>query len=198
MQYKVIEPTEYRRVAEIHQFAFPDFFLSSLGLKFLETYYKASLKNIETVAIGAYNEKNEIVGFSIGCQRSLGYHKRLVMRNFLLFFYRGVTLFFTKPNSLIRLVRNFDKNSNSADDGEYAELLSLGVLGYLKGKGIGRELVQVFENNLIYRKCSKVTLTTDVQSNNAVLEFYKKNGYSIFYEFMTYPNRRMYKMIKYI
>jgi len=32
--------------------------------------------------------------------------------------------------------------------------------------------------------------------NNKVIEFYKGLGYNDYYEFIAYPNRKMYKMIK--
>ena len=196
MQIKIINAAEYQSVAKIHLSAFPNFFLTTLGLKFLETYYKASLKSNETVAVGAYNEVDKIIGFSIGCQHSLGYHKRLVKKNFLSFLFRGIILIATKPTAILRLAKNFDKNANPSDDGNYAELLSIGVSSDLKGSGIGKELIHYFEDELKKRNCKRVSLTTDETDNETVVFFYKKNGYEVIYEFTTYPNRKMYKMIK--
>ena len=196
MQFKNIKEDDYKDVVKVHLSAFPDFFLTILGEKFLETYYKASLRCKETVAIGAYDEQDKMIGFSIGCEHSLGFHKRLIFKNFFLFFYRGLILIFTKPKSILRLVKNFDKNANPIDDGHYAELLSIGVDPFLKGSGIGKELINYFENELIKRNCKKVSLTTDALENESVISFYKKNGYEIYYEFITYPNRKMYKLIK--
>lgn len=196
MHIKSINPKDYKNVVKVHLSAFSDFFLTTLGEKFLETYYKSSLRNPETVAIGAYDEQEKMIGFSIGCEHSLGFHKRLIFKNFFLFFYQGLILIFTKPRSILRLVKNFDKNANPIDDGQYAELLSIGVDPFLKGSGIGKELISYFENELIKRNCKKVSLTTDALENESVIAFYKKNGYEIYYEFITYPNRKMYKLIK--
>lgn len=196
MLYKKLSVKELKEIVKIHKSAFPEFFLTSLGDYFLETYYKSNLKNSESVALGAYNEKEKLVGFCVGCLRSLGYHRRLVKKNIIKFIIQAIIILITKPMALLRLTKNFEKNKNIQDDGEYAELLSIGVSSEQKGSGIGKELILRFEKELINHDCKKVTLTTDANNNESVIAFYKKRGYSIFYEFMTYPNRKMFKMIK--
>ena len=41
-----------------------------------------------------------------------------------------------------------------------------------------------------------VSLTTDYDNNNKAVGFYNSMGYKILYEFVTYPNRKMYRLIK--
>jgi ribosomal protein S18 acetylase RimI-like enzyme len=196
MKVRAVDKNEYAILAGIHQKAFENFFLTTLGLGFLKTYYKASLNSSESVAICAVNEENQIIGFCIGCILSKGYHKRLVKSNFTEFLFQGVSILFTKPKALYRLLFNLDKSSNKTDDGNYAELLSIGVLPETKNTGIGKEMIKKFEEALINKGCKKIALTTDFSNNQKVLEFYKKTGYEILCEFTTYPNRRMYKLIK--
>jgi len=196
MKVRGVEKKEYAILADIHQKAFENFFLTTLGLGFLRTYYKASVNSSESVAICAVNDENRIVGFCIGCTLSKGYHKRLVKNNFTAFLLQGVSIVFTKPKALYRLLFNLDKSTSKTDDGNYAELLSIGVLPEIKNRGIGKEMVKKFEEEVISKGCQKIVLTTDFYNNQKVLEFYKKTGYEIFCEFTTYPNRRMYKMIK--
>lgn len=196
MYYRNADSSEYIKIAAIHLSAFPGFFLTTLGQKFLETYYKASLKSKESLAICATNDYGQITGFSIGCIHSRGYHKRLIKQNLLSFLSQGISLLFSNPKALFRLLNNFDKNTTQSDDGEYAELLSIGVTSEMKGNGIGKELIRKFEEAAANRGCKKIALTTDYYNNDAVVAFYKKSGYDVFYEFTTYPNRKMYKLIK--
>jgi hypothetical protein len=41
-----------------------------------------------------------------------------------------------------------------------------------------------------------MSLTTDFYNNIKTIEFYKGLGYNIYYDFIAYPNRKMYRMIK--
>ena len=91
---------------------------------------------------------------------------------------------------------NFTKKSSSNDDGNYAELLSIGVLPEKNGYGIGRDLLISFEKEIIKQGIKSITLTTDFNSNAGVLQFYNKLGYSTYYEFLAYPNRKMVRLIK--
>jgi len=196
MNIRAAVKSDYKTLADIHVKAFDEFFLTSLGVGFMRTYYKASLESKESIAFCAIDESGKIIGFSSGCSQAAGFHKRLLKSNFLLFLFQGITLTFTNPKAIIRLARNLDKNENPADDGKYAELLSIGVLPSSKGLGVGKALINAFEEDAKKRGCKKISLTTDYTGNQDVLSFYKKTGYEVFYEFTTYPNRKMFKLIK--
>jgi ribosomal protein S18 acetylase RimI-like enzyme len=114
----------------------------------------------------------------------------------LAFLFQGIVILFSKPRALWRLVKNMEKNKIRIDDGLYAELLSIAVSPNVKGLGIGKELISHFEAEAKVRGCKKIALTTDYYNNDDVVAFYKKSGYKVFYEFTTYPNRKMYKLIK--
>ena len=196
MKFRTVNPNEFKSLAVIHKLAFSDFFLSSLGIRFLETYYKACLNNNDSIAVCAVNENNEIKGFATGSLHAKAYHKKLFLSNFFTFAFRGFIIVLNDPTSLFRLVKNLDKTTNSNDERNYAELLSIAVLPELKGSGVGNELLKIFEKEVFKRKGKRVALTTDYNNNDRVVAFYKKSAYRIYYDFITYPNRKMYKMIK--
>lgn len=196
MKIRKLNIYDSKKVVEIHLNSFKDFFLSTLGERFLYTYYKSCLKSNESIAICATDEKDNLVGFSVGSIHSKGFHKRLIKENLLAFIVQGIIILFSNPKAIIRLLNNLGKNSNSEDKGNYAELLSIGVLTGLNGQGIGKELIKSFEEVAKLRNAKEIALTTDLNNNNKVLEFYYKNGYSVYYDFTAYPNRRMYKLIK--
>lgn len=196
MIYRTVEQTEYDSLAKLHLRAFNDFFLSTLGYNFLKTYYQAALKSKESLAVCAVDEKGDLVGFSIGCIHSKGFHKRLLLQNTIKFALQAIRIIFTNLKAIFRLINNLDKNANKDDDGNYAELLSIAVSPDSKNLGIGKELIKEFEFEAIKKGCKKIALTTDYSNNDQVISFYKKAGYSVFYEFTTNPNRKMYKLIK--
>ncbi|HCE55009.1 MAG TPA: GNAT family N-acetyltransferase [Lutibacter sp.] len=196
MRFRTVKIAESKTLADIHKESFKDFFLTSLGAHFLDTYYKSCIKSNESVAICAIDENEKMVGFSVGCLHSKGFHKRLIKQNLGTFMLQGIIILFSKPKAIIRLVNNLGKNTDKNDNGNYAELLSIGVLPAYNGQGIGKELIKRFEDEAMNKGCSEMALTTDFDKNSKVLEFYKSTGYEIYYEFITYPERKMYKLKK--
>ena len=185
------------QIANIHLKSFPNFFLTTLGYSFLKTYYKSCSKSKEAISICAIdNETKKILGFAVGCLNSKGFNKKLIFSNLGAYFYQALILLFTKPVALIRLFKNLGKGNVLSDKGNYAELLSIGVSPDQSGLGIGQNLLTKFENKVREKGVNTVTLTTDLDSNDNVLKFYKKSGYKVYYDFVTFPDRNMLKLIK--
>jgi len=109
----------------------------------------------------------------------------------------GFKQMITNPSSLIHLFKNLSKsNPNVSDDGQYAELLSIGISVNKQGLGLGKELLKQLEIDLITKGIHNLSLTTDYYKNDKAIRFYKGLGYDIFYEFIAYPNRKMFRLIK--
>ena len=198
MIYRKANWKDFKVLASIHHLAFKDFFLTSLGKGFLELYYKACLKSNGSIAICAVNEQNTVIGFASGSLHAKGYHKKIILSNLTSFIYSGLVIALTNPASIIRLIKNIDKTPSPEDDRNYSELLSIAVLPELRGSGTANELLKMFEKEVANRGGNRIALTTDYNNNDRVLAFYKKNSYHIYYEFITYPKRKMYKMVKII
>lgn len=189
-----IVKAEIKEVVSIHQVAFKDFFLTSLGTRFLRLYYKTALYEDTAVLLGAFDDDDKLLGFVLGTSQAKGFHKRLLINNLFQYCLMGIYLISTKPKALRRLAANMEKVGIVDDDKNYAELLSIGVAN--SGKGVGMQLLICFENELKKAYCNKVALTTDSDNNERALSFYKKMNYLEYYTFITYPDRRMFKLIK--
>lgn len=185
-------------IVDIHLQAFKDFFLSSLGKRFLSVYYKACLNDTGSISICVIDQDNHVEGFAVGCFQSLGFHKRILIRNFFAFLPPAINILLKRPRSLIRLILNFEKNNNSIanDNGKYSELLSIAIIPQNKGVGLGKVLLNKFEEIAKQRGSEKITLTTDFYNNQDVINFYQKNGYEVYYDFIAFPDRKMYKLFK--
>lgn len=195
--YRKSKISDSNQIAKIHLKSFPNFFLTTLGYPFLKTYYRSCAKSKGAISICAINQDDKkLLGFAVGCFNSAGFNKRLIFSNSLEYSYRAILLLFTKPMALTRLYKNLSKNNDKDDKGDYAELLSIGVLPDQNGFGIGQSLLVEFENQVREKNINTITLTTDADSNDSVLRFYKKAGYTVYYNFETFPNRKMLKLIK--
>ena len=183
-------------IVKIHNQAFPDFFLTSLGEGFLKLYYRSLLNSPEGILLISKSDDN-IIGFCAGTMLSAGFNTRLIKKNLLSYIGQGVKLLFTHPVRIWHLYKNLSKeNPDVGDKGEYAELLSIGVDPNKQGVGAGKKMLIALEEEVKARGGSKLSLTTDFENNEKAVGFYHSLGYNDWYDFVTYPNRRMYRMIK--
>jgi len=196
MEIKKIEKEDLPQVVDVHKDSFKGFFLTDLGDHFLTIYYDCVRKDKKGILVGLYDE-NRLCGFFAATTLSKGFNKQLIIKNFFRFSLIGLRLLFTQIRSLVRLFKNFTKTSQQVkDEGEYAELLSIGVSVKKQGQGIGKKLLVQFENEMRAEGCSALSLTTDYNENEKAIHFYKGLGYTVYYDFIAYPNRKMYRMIK--
>lgn len=183
-------------IVEIHLDAFKGFFLTSLGSAFLKFYYTCFVKSNETVTMVA-EEGGVIYGFSASTKVCKGFNSRLIKSNLFAFGMLSLKMLFTTPRSLLRLVKNLTKKGEGFEDNEdYAELYSIGVSKAAQGKGVGKKLMAASEQVMKASGVNRVSLTTDYDNNDQAVGFYHSMGYETLYEFVTYPNRKMYRLIK--
>lgn len=183
-------------IVQIHLDAFKGFFLTSLGPQFLRFYYTCFIRSKETVTMVA-EEDSVIYGFSASTKECKGFNSRLIKSNFFDFVILSLKMLFTSPQSLLRLVRNLTKKGEGVEDNEdYAELYSIGVSKAAQGRGVGKLLLAESEHVMKDEGVQKVSLTTDYDNNDQAVGFYHSMGYETLYEFVTYPNRKMYRLIK--
>ena len=183
-------------IVEIHLDAFKGFFLTSLGSDFLKFYYTCFVKSCETVTMVA-EEEGIVYGFSASTKVCKGFNSRLIKNNLFAFGMLSLKMLFTSPKALIRLAKNLTKKGEGVEDNEdYAELYSIGVSKSAQGKGVGKKLLTASEEILKKEGVRRVSLTTDFDHNEQAVGFYHSMGYETLYEFVTYPNRKMYRLIK--
>lgn len=183
-------------IVDIHSDAFNGFFLTSLGPDFLKLYYGCFINNRETVTLVAEDD-GIIYGFSALTIKSKGFNNRLIKNNLFAFGLFFIKLLLNSPMSLIRLLKNLSKiNGKINDNRDYAELYSIGVSRSAQGKGIGKKLLSVSELKMQEAGVKRISLTTDYMNNKSVVSFYNSMGYSTLYIFSTYPNRKMFRLIK--
>jgi ribosomal protein S18 acetylase RimI-like enzyme len=184
-------------IVKIHQEAFKDFFLTSLGESFLKLYYGTFVNSNDGVVYCAVKDKT-IVGFSATSYVSHGFNSKLIKHNLFKYGCVALKLLLSQPKAVLRLMRNLEKENKDTtikDDGLYAELYSIAVGPNCQGEGIGRFLLTVTEAD-VKEHNSEISLTTDYYDNDKTVAFYRALGYKELYDFITYPDRRMWRLIK--
>jgi ribosomal protein S18 acetylase RimI-like enzyme len=186
---------EVENIVKIHEESFKGFFLTTLGTYFLEKYYSVLLKSDRAILIGFFiNGKME--GFCSVAEHSRGFNTKLIKANIISFTNMLMVILFTRPVSLVRLVKNLNKRNSAEDVGDYAEILSIAVSPNTQGKGAGRKMLLYLEGILKKKYIDKLSLTTDYFENDNAINFYKRLGYEVLYHFDTYPKRKMSRFIK--
>ena len=195
VQIKGVDESYLEELVALHRDAFQNFFLTTLGERFLKVYYRATLLDERGVLIGAF-EDEKLIAFASGTLSSQGYHKSLFFKNAFSFSFSLCLAFIKRPTVLKRLYKNLEKSESSLGDKDYAELLSIAVSPKRQGSGLSSSILEVFEEHIKSEGQQKLSLTTDEFNNDRAISFYKKNGYKLLYSFKAYPDRSMLRMIK--
>lgn len=187
------------KVTDVHIAAFPGFFLTKLGPKFLRTMYQAFLLNSGGVFV--VNEMNGTVqGFAVGIMKSAGNDRLLAMRFLPKFLLSLLPAMACNPIMVSkRVITHFFSVRDEPDIPDDAAVLrSIGVRPAMQGNGIANRLLEEFEQLAQNKGATSVALTTDAVDNARAIGFYRKHGYNIAYEFKQDKKRTMLLMVKYL
>lgn len=180
MNIRLLNRDDAQKVAEVHLDGFSHFFLSSFGKRFLTFFYRAIFQHPHGYGIGAFDEDCKVIGFSVGCFPSTSFYKSLFIGNCLSLLPAMLPTILKSPSKLIRLLKAFKTSSKEGSTNENsAILLSICVKKTIKGKGIGKKLLDAFEKESICRKAKTIKLTTQTENNDNVNAFYQRNGYEL-------------------
>lgn len=195
MEIRSLKAEDSSQIARLHLLSFSGFFLSSLGERFLQSFYKAILLSNNGLGAGVF-ESNNLVSFAIGTNRPKNFYFNLLKTHGLEF------LFFSFWNLLLNPLIGFKLVKNLTSEGPKFKILD-GVLllsicsdpAYW-GSGYSSKVISKFENIALKSSYSKVYLTTDFDKNERANFFYIKLGYHVIESFVTSDNRKMNLYLK--
>lgn len=175
------------RVVEIHLAAFPGFFLSFLGARFLRVFYSeaVALREICLVATSG----GAVVGFTMGSAHPGGFYGKLIKRRLFAFGLAALPAVLRRPSTALRVARALLKPKQAAKAAGIATLLSIGVDPSTQGTGAGKALVLAFFDEARRRGAAVVDLTTDKVDNERTNAFYRNLGLSVAREIVTPEGR---------
>lgn len=177
-------------VIKVHMQSFQDFFLTFLGARFLRLYYNRVINHRNAIKF-VHVEDNKVKGFIVGTMNPSGFYAVLLRRDWFRFGIASIPAILRKPWSFFRLLHALTKPAHTPKNRNIAELSSIAVTSNVHNKGIGKEMVVAFINEVKDRGGSAIYLTTDAYNNDSVNAFYQKMGFKIKRCFETPQGRLM-------
>jgi len=185
--------TDIEGLVAAHVSAFPGFLLTSLGPRFLTTFYRAFLGDETALLLIAEGSERRVTGFLAGVLAPERYFGRLRLT-------RGAKLGFAALPALARhpsrvgkrllaaVVYRGDRPPGLPD---YWLLSSLGVHAEASGMGAGGALMVRFLDLARRAGARGVYLLTDGSDNAATLRFYDRHGFVVHAERTRPDGRRL-------
>jgi colanic acid biosynthesis glycosyl transferase WcaI len=201
MEFRIvpISAEHIRQVVQIHMSAFPNFFLTFLGPRFLEEFYGSFA--VDPAGIGFVGQDvhtKQVYGAVVGPFNPAGYFKRLLKRRWWAFCIASSTAVLKKPTVTPRLFRAvFYRGDAPSGRQDISLLSSIAVSPNIQTKGIGRALVGAFLGEVKKRGGKGVFLTTDAKDNDKVNRFYQNLRFKLESSHLTPEGREMNRYVFY-
>jgi hypothetical protein len=110
-------------IVKVHIKAFPDFFLTFLGPKFLKEFYRSFIVDEQGIGVVAI-ENDKLLGAVVGPLQPAGYFKRLLKRKWSAFCFASMGAVLKNPKVIKRLFRAVFYRGESPSGGQRALLSS--------------------------------------------------------------------------
>ena len=173
MNVRPMERNDLDAVVAIHLAAFPNFFLTFLGSRFLRVFYGAVMT--DGIALVATIDER-VAGFVVGMLDSRSFYRRLLLTRFVHVAIAILPLVLRHPSTLVRVARRGVGRAFQPAPG--AELMSLAVHPREQHRGVGRSLVDAFVVRVHQAGEDRLWLITDAADNDAVKKFYEALGFT--------------------
>jgi colanic acid biosynthesis glycosyl transferase WcaI len=176
---RVAEARDLDAMVALHVAAFPEFFLTSLGPRFLREFYGGLLLRESGIALVCVC-RSTIVGLAAGPVAPRGYFRSLLKTRGLAFALAASHAALRNPLKVIpKLIGAITYRGDVHDAPDGACLLSsLCVAPSFQGRGLAGRLLEAFCDVARLRDATAVYLTTDADENVGPLRVYARSGFS--------------------
>jgi GNAT superfamily N-acetyltransferase len=184
-------------IVAVHRDAFRDFFLTTLGERFLRRFYGAMVREPSALNfVGTVN--GSLAGFVVGTTQPPRFFRKLLVRQGLGFCADALGAFVRRPWFVgRRLLRGLTYRGEAPQMRADAALVSsIAVLPVASGTGLGAALLNAFCDAAAQRGASSVYLLTDRDDNSGVNRFYLKAGFVLEAELTRSGKRSMNRYIR--
>ena len=178
IEYRVAKRSDLIQVARIHKEQFKDHYLGQFSISFLEAFYE-NLWVARYVFIVAEDD-GKVLGFVLGGEWGKISDSLTVFMKKNMFY--GMIESFVRPktwkNSLQKLFSLLNprvRDPHNLDNIEKYTLLSIAICKSSQGKGIGKGLVNEF-NNVMEKFTNRYYLSVQ-NTNERAIGFYKRMGF---------------------
>jgi len=192
---RLLNSNDAKNLANLHIRAFPNFFLTTLGERFLKTFYESILNSSNGFGVAIF-EDNCLLGFAIGTEKTHGFYRDLVSQNGINLFFSSLNSLVENPMKIVRIIKNLRGGNNIYQLNEGGWLLSICTNPEYWGKNISTLVLKRFEEEAEKRSLKKIWLTTDFLNNERANSFYLKMNYKLFMTFVNSNKRKMNLYVK--
>ena len=183
-------PGDLEQIIQIHLESFTGFFLTFLGHDFLALLYTGILNDPDGLVLVAASD-GQLEGFVAGVTHQSGFYGRLIKKRKWAFALATLGALFKRPAIVSRLARALKRPAEASQSAAEACLMSIAVRPEAEDRGIGKQLIEAFCQEMTERGVSAVCLTSDRDNNERVNRFYQKCGFSLSRTFVTPEGRAM-------
>jgi ribosomal protein S18 acetylase RimI-like enzyme len=196
VRYGPITDHDVAALAHLHQRAFPGFFLSTLGERFLVQFYRGFLVDESAISIVATDDNGVPRGAVVGTTEPDGFFGRLVRRQWAGFVAASLAAVLRRPPVAVRLLKAVRYRGDVSGAAGAALLSSICVDPDWQGRGVGRRLVREWEKGAAVMGATGAVLTTDALDNAPANGFYVAQGWQVDGEYETSEGRLMVRYTK--
>ena len=184
-------------IVAIHVQAFPGFFLTTLGRRFLSELYRGFMVSSSGRLLVAEVD-GTITGFVAGTLSSERFFRTLLRERWLFFAFAAAGAAIRRPHAVVpRLLSALSYRGEAPSRLPKAALLSsIGVDPDRSGLGIGSMLVHAYCEEARKQGLSSVYLTTDRNANDSANRFYVRQGFLVESEIRRRNGRTMLRYVR--
>jgi GNAT superfamily N-acetyltransferase len=193
-----LEPLASRHIEQavcVHLLAFPGFFLSFLGPRFLREFYASFLADPVGIGFVALSSSGDVIGAVLGPLNPQGYFGRLLRRRWWAFCLASIGAVGRHPACLKRLLRAVFYRGEVPSGPVRALLSSISVSPSAQGHGVGKALIHRWVEETRQRGANGCYLTTDAEGNDDINAFYQRIGWRLESAYMTPEDRQMNRYV---
>ena len=184
------EQDSIRKLSRLHTRAFPDFFLTQLGVGFLVALYNGYLNDKDSGIIVA-ESNGKLAGFIAYSNDYPNFYKGLIKHHLLRFALCSIGAAVRHPSFIKRLLGAFKKSDSVVKTEKYVELASICVDPRVGKQGIGSKLIDHLKGMVDFNEYAYINLETDAVDNDDVNRFYVKNGFKLARSYYSSEGRKM-------
>jgi GNAT superfamily N-acetyltransferase len=184
-------------IVAVHRDAFPDFFLTSLGERFLRRFYTAVLRDASALSFVGFVD-GSIAGFVVGTVQPPQFFRKLLLQQGIGFCIDALGAFVRRPLFVgRRLCRGLTYRGETPQlHGNCALISSIAVLPAASGTGVATALLNSFCDAARSRGATGVYLLTDRDDNPVANRFYLKAGFKLETELTRSGQRPMNRYVR--
>ncbi|MBO4878239.1 MAG: GNAT family N-acetyltransferase [Ruminococcus sp.] len=184
------EKGSIRELSRLHVRAFPGFFLTQLGVGFLDALYKGYLSD-ERSGIIVAEDDGRLAGFIAYSYDYPNFYKGLIKNQLFRFAICSMGAAIRHPSFIKRLLGAFKKSDSVVKTEKYVELASICVEPDMGKQGIGTMLIDHLKGMVDLSEYAYINLETDAENNDDVNRFYVKNGFKLARSYFSAEGRKM-------